>query len=88
MMVPVMYVRVMLVTMSDWIVMMRMGMRFPGGIVGTMCVLMVLIMNMHMLVVECFMCMPMRMTLREVKPQACSHEKPRCHQRNRDWFSP
>lgn len=63
-----MYVRVMLVTMLDCIVMMRVGMRFPRGIIGAMCMLMVLIMNMHVFVVECFMSMPMRMTLGEVKP--------------------
>ena len=46
--VPVMYVWVMRMTMLDRIVMMRMGMRFGGRIVGAMFMMMVCIMNMGM----------------------------------------
>ena len=66
--VPVMDVRVMFVSVMDRIVVMRMGVRLTGRIVGAVFVLMVFVMNVQMLVIKGFMSVPMLVSFCEMKP--------------------
>jgi hypothetical protein len=66
--VAVVNVGIVLVTVLHRVMMVGMGMRFGGGLVRPVLMLMVFVVDMQVFVVERFVRVPMGMTLRQVEP--------------------
>ena len=71
--VAVMRVRIMHMSMAHWLVAVRMCVRF--GDRSVVPVLVVLVMDMAVFMVQCFVLMIMDVTLRQMDPQPKSHQK-------------
>ncbi len=87
MFVAVMDVRVVRMGMRHCRVEVRVAVGFPRRVVGTMCVLMVFVMDMAVFVEHLLVFMHVFMALRQVEQYPDAHERGRCKEDERESLS-
>ena len=84
---PMMRIRVMLVTMRHWLVTVRMAMRLTDINAPVMRMLMVFVVNMLVVVFHRFVRMKMLVSLRQVEPDPNAHRHSGDDQLHREWLA-